>query len=126
MRYNWMILILLTLILCISWVTTEQETILINTSKMSDDLLRASREGNTAEVRTLLDAGAEVNAANDDGFTALMAASVKGHTDIAKLIIKAGADVNAQTNDRFTALMYASQYGHTEIVELLKKAGARE
>ena len=91
MRYNWMILILSTLIIDISCVTTEQEPILIDTSKISDDLLRAFQEGNTAEVRTLLDAGTEVNATDGDGFTALMFTSGYGHPEVAKLLIEAGA-----------------------------------
>lgn len=126
MRYHWTILILLTLILCISCVTTKQEPILVDTSEMSDDLMRASQEGNTAEVRAFLDAGTEVNATDDDGFTALMWASAAGTLEVIRLLIEEGANVNAQSNDGETVLVVALQEGHTEIVELLKKAGAKE
>jgi len=119
-----MILILFTLILCISCARTEQEPILVDTSKMSDDLLRASREGNTAEVRSLLDAGAEVNATDDDGFTALIWALTAGSPEVVRLLIYSGADVNAQDNYGITALIAASQYGHTDISKLLIEGGA--
>ena len=98
MRHNWTILILLTLILCISCITTEQEPILMDTSEMSDDLLRASREGNTDKVQTLLDAGIEVNAAADDGITALTNASAEGHSEVAYLLIEAGVTSQIDLN----------------------------
>jgi ankyrin repeat protein len=119
MRYSWIVLILLTLFTTVLCFATDN-------SKINEDLRRAAQSGNTAEVRSLLDAGAEVNATDDDGFTALLLASTWGHPEVVHLLIKAGADVNAQDKDGATELMHASQAGHTEIVELLKRAGAKE
>ena len=40
--------------------------------------------------------GAEVNAANNGGLTALMVAGVHGHADVVKVLIAAGANVSAK------------------------------
>jgi serine/threonine-protein phosphatase 6 regulatory ankyrin repeat subunit B len=43
-------------------------------------------------VRLLIDAGADVNAKSNEGFTALMMASQHGHSNIAQMLIDAGAN----------------------------------
>lgn len=40
--------------------------------------------------------GAEVNAANNGGLTALMVAVAHGHADVVKVLIAAGANVSAK------------------------------
>ena len=53
-------------------------------------LMVASEMGHTGIVKLLIEAGADVNAQADDGYTALRAASLR-HKDIATLLIEAGA-----------------------------------
>ena len=48
--------------------------------------MRAATKGHTKIVRLLLDKGADVNAKDNSGNTALMLADREGHTDIAKLL----------------------------------------
>jgi len=84
-------------------------------------LLSASRNGNKDIVQCILDAGADVNAKTNGGWTALMYASQYGFMDIAKLFIGAGADVNVKGLGGWTALKMASYNGHKDIVTLLKK-----
>jgi ankyrin repeat protein len=71
-----------------------------------------------------------VNAANNEGETALMSASRFGHLEIVKALIAAGANVNAVEWGGDTALTYASKYdsgnGHTEIKKALIAAGAKK
>ena len=57
----------------------------------------------------LVDAGAEVNAQDNDGRTALML-SCASFWQTMESLMDADADVNAQDNDGRTALMYYIQY----------------
>jgi len=73
----------------------------------------------------LIDNGADVNAAGNDGWTVLMHAAVLGgYDEIAQMLIDNGADINARDSEGGTALMAAENAGCTEIVNLLKEAGA--
>jgi len=62
-------------------------------------------------VQTLVEAGAQVNAKNDDGSTALMAAALKGDADIVQILLSAGADIKVKDKDEDTALNLAAQNG---------------
>lgn len=87
-------------------------------------LMAAVLEGDAASVRTLLDGGADVNARNDAGATALMWAI----TDLEKtrLLIDRGADVNARSDDQRTPLIIAAGLpGASPVVKLLLDRGAK-
>lgn len=90
------------------------------------DLLVAAKKGDTATVQALLDKGADVNAKDKDGWTALMFAANNGHATIVQALLDRGADVNAKTEDEkgATALMVTAWQGHTAIVEALLDRGA--
>ncbi|MDD5132529.1 MAG: ankyrin repeat domain-containing protein, partial [bacterium] len=87
-------------------------------------LIKAAGDGDSVQVKALLDKGASVKAKSGDGITALMWAAGKGHKDIAELLITKGAAVNAKTNKGGTALMSAAAAGLKEIVGLLISKGA--
>ena len=92
---------------------------------LGDDLLEAARAGDAAAVRTLLQAGAEVNAARGDGITALHLAAEHGHAEAALALLDAGAAVGAGTRiGHYTPLHVAARGGHGEVVALLLDAGA--
>jgi ankyrin repeat protein len=84
----------------------------------------ASKEGHIECVRVLLDAGADVAQATQDGSTALLVASQKGHLESVRVLLDAGADVAHAMQDGLTVLMLASQEGHIECVRVLLDAGA--
>ena len=89
--------------------------------------MHAAFGGHIETVETLLDAGVDVNAKDDDGATSLMySLLVRADADLVKLLLDAGADVSKKSNDGWMALMLAEEDGHTEVVELLKQAGANE
>lgn len=89
-------------------------------------LIDASKEGNLAEVRRLLDTpGTNVNAQNELGRTALSWASSKGHIEVVKALLAAGADKNLQDGiGKDTPLIWALENRHREIAMLLITAGA--
>jgi ankyrin repeat protein len=66
-----------------------------------------------------------VNAAADDGVTALIAAAAHGANRLVLgPLLEARADVNAQTRDGATPLLYAAQRGNPVAVQLLLEHGA--
>ena len=90
---------------------------------INDELMRESRYGDTKTVAMLLENGADVNAKDEDGCTALFYASHFGHKDLVKMLLAAGAKVD-DSGSKFgrTALDWASEYGRTEIAKMLKAA----
>src|ERR1039458_1259155 len=92
-------------------------------------LMVASSRCNLKLVQALLANGADVNAKNNKGDTALMAASHYGILELAKLrlaqaLLANGADVNAKNKKGDTALMVASWYGNLDLAKLLLTNGA--
>src|SRR5436309_6434134 len=74
----------------------------------SADLLTAIRNGDYAQVRKLIDSGADVNTTDKDGTTALMHSVIESDVRMMKLLIDKGADVNMKNSLDSTALMYAA------------------
>jgi ankyrin repeat protein len=75
-------------------------------------------------VQVLIEAGADVNKANDKGATPLFVANHNGHVAEVRVLIVAGADVNKATDDGVMPLCMAAQFGHEVVVRALIKAGA--
>jgi hypothetical protein len=88
-------------------------------------LHRAARDGDQAAVTTLLQQGAQVDAASTaSGVTALIVAATAGHESIVDILLDAGAAVNATDAVDGTALMYAASKGYVGIVNKLLHHGA--
>jgi ankyrin repeat protein len=75
-------------------------------------------------VEALVAAKADVNAANKDGITALMAASAAGRDGMVRLLLQNGAKVNARDTDGWAALSYAADGGESSVVKELIEAEA--
>lgn len=88
------------------------------------NLNRASSKGDLSAVKKLISDGADVNATDSSGRTALVEAAWGGHTEVVKYLIEKGADVNTCDNAGYTALMRASEEGHTAVVSTLVQKGA--
>lgn len=86
-------------------------------------LMMAALYGDTALVKTLLDAGADPTVANDVGATALHWAA--GEPDTVRILIAHGADVDARSTDGRTPLLVAASIrGNSPAVSLLLDKGA--
>jgi hypothetical protein len=87
-------------------------------------LVAAARKGDTAQARGLVARGADVNARDASGRSALLIAVAGDHADVAQLLVRAGADVNAPTPSGWTPLMDAASRGRIEAARELLDAGA--
>lgn len=96
----------------------------IDVDQLMTPLIAACWKGHTEILALLVEHGADVNAKNNDGWTALMLASQNGHVDVVNCLLSHGADVNAKNERGATALMAASQNGHVEVVTCLLNHGA--
>ncbi len=91
---------------------------------LNQRLIEAATRGDAALVKTLLDKGADGNAAANSGVTPLMCASYTGRTSIVEMLLQKGVDPNAAAKDGETALIKASCKGQVDVVKLLLDKGA--
>jgi ankyrin repeat protein len=90
-------------------------------NKMQNMPLHAAAGGRSKDaVRILLEHGAEVNARQEGGWTALHAASQNGDAEMVRLLIAAGADVQIRAANQQNALDLALTKGHPAVVEVLE------
>lgn len=87
-------------------------------------LAGAAADNNMKLIQYLLIAGADVNAIDNRGWTALMWAAELEHFDIVKYLVEHGANVNVMSRHLETALMYAVERGHFDIVRYLVEHGS--
>ena len=88
-------------------------------------LSAAVAQNHVEVVRLLLDRGADVNVANNDGETPLHCASRLSYTDMVMLLLAEGADVNVANNDGSTPLHpHQAQELLIDAVRLLLDRGA--
>ncbi|MEX0837079.1 MAG: ankyrin repeat domain-containing protein [Gemmatimonadota bacterium] len=85
----------------------------------------AAMQGDLARVEALIRQGADLDAAQGDGMTALHWAAEQGHTEMAARLIEAGASVSPTTRlGDYTPLHIAARGGHAAVVATLLEAGA--
>ena len=90
----------------------------------SSPLADAAMEGDREAVRHLLQSGADVDAAQGDGMTALHWAAQRGDLELARLLMEAGARGSVTTRlGAYTPLHLAARVGAGPLVELLLEHG---
>jgi ankyrin repeat protein len=87
-------------------------------------LISATLRWDTAAVREELEGGANPDAGDADGRTALMHAAIDGKGNIVALLLGRQARVNAQDKSGLSALHCAAQGFHAGVASLLIRAGA--
>jgi Ankyrin repeats (3 copies) len=90
----------------------------------TQDLWRLAETDDTEQLEHILGRGADINASNDDGVTALMRAAHKGRVRMVRALLDHGADLNATRADGFTPLVLAAFFGYTDVVKALVERGA--
>lgn len=91
-----------------------------------EELFAAIGEGDVVKLATLLDRGANPNAAEDEDDDKPLAQAVTyGETEIVKMLIAAGAKVDARDSTSRTPLMLAASMCETGIAKALIAAGAK-
>jgi hypothetical protein len=88
-------------------------------------LIWAVSEGYHNIALTLIEAGADLNAQNSDGNTALLRAACENRPELASVLIKVGAKLDVQNNDGYSALILAKRRDNKAIVDSLQAAGAK-
>ncbi|CAH0120618.1 hypothetical protein PAE9249_03139 [Paenibacillus sp. CECT 9249] len=92
--------------------------------EMNLQLIALAAEGDTDTVLQLLQEGADINATDGSGRTAVLAATRNNRADTVKALIQQGADINIRDNSLDNVLLYAGASGYLEIVKLAIDAGA--
>jgi hypothetical protein len=91
---------------------------------LGDQLLSATRKSDVAQVKSLLDKGADVNAKTRYNQTPLFFACDRGNVEIAKLLIEHGAEVSIKDNFYgATPLTWAMNKKNPEMIALLISSG---
>ena len=93
-------------------------------SILLEAMFLASKIGHFETVKCLVENGADVNAKDEYGDTALIIASEQGYLEIVKKLVENGADMNERNLYGRTAFISASHNGHFEIVKYLDENGA--
>ena len=84
----------------------------------------AAMRRDVAEVRRLVQSGADVKAAQADGATALHWAAYHGDASLASVLLDAGADVAAANRNGSTPMWLAASRGDAAVIQVLLAKGA--
>jgi ankyrin repeat protein len=106
--------------------TVRKPTDTIEPAQPVESLHEAAAAGDIQQIKSLISAGADVNAKDDKGSTPLHYAVILANKDVIELLIAGGADVNVKDDQGHTALWWAKQQENAELTDLLLKHGAKE
>jgi Ankyrin repeats (3 copies) len=94
-------------------------------SSLMTELWYVAGIGDTKRLNELLNQGAEINAGDRSGVTALMRAAYHGQLPVVRALLEHGADPNVSDRSGLNALLMARHAGHLEIIETLEAHGAQ-
>ena len=93
-------------------------------SDLGAQLRNAAFTGKLPEVQSLVEQGADINAANEHGVTPLCCAALFGYQEIIGLLVEQGANVNTADENGYTPLHLAAWCGYLSVVQCLVANGA--
>lgn len=116
----------LALSLAAGWMITTGSFALgqVAAAESAPPLIFATQSGDAEAIQDMIARGAELDATDENGRTALMIATHANWIEAARLLIEAGADVNAKDNIDDSPYLYAGARGHLEILKLTLAHGA--
>jgi ankyrin repeat protein len=88
------------------------------------EIADAASRGNKAQIERLLKSGADVNAQQADGATALQWAAYRGDARLTEQLLKAGAKPGLANHNGATPLWLAATRGDAAVIQALLKGGA--
>lgn len=88
------------------------------------DWFQIVSDGDLPEVQQMIASGQDINAKDEEGFTALMLAVMDEQFELTKLLLASGADVNVVDSDGDTPLISAVMSRNTTILQVLLEHGA--
>jgi len=91
---------------------------------MNQRLIVSAAQGDTDDVLKLLQDGADIDATDERGRTAVLAATYNNQADTVKALIQQGADINIRDSSLNNVFLYAGASGYLEILKLAIGAGA--
>jgi ankyrin repeat protein len=95
-----------------------------NVTLAQSDVADAAMGQDTAAVRRLLQDGADVNAGQSDGATALHWAAYHGDAQLAGFLLEAGANIAVANRNGSTPMWLAANQGDAAVLETLLDSGA--
>ena len=108
-------------------LTDTKLDVKVSGPKMSgSDFQKLCVEGSLQEINEAIKNGADVNAKDSSGRTALMYVTGENeNAEVTDALLKAGAGVNVKDSDGRTALIYAAWFNKDpDVIDVLVKAGA--
>lgn len=89
-----------------------------------DECRGAKEKTMLADLKAMVQNGADLNAQDDNGTTLLHIASANGYTTVAEQLLEHSAQLEVKDSDGWTPLHAASCWGQIQMVELLVAHGA--
>jgi len=86
--------------------------------------IAGGEEGEASDIKTLVQKGADPNAADESRVTVLMMACEAGSEEAVKILLMNGVRVDAQDELMRTPFLHAAEGGSIEILDLLVREGA--
>ncbi len=112
------------LVLCLSLAPLLASSVAAD-GRADGALIRSVLDGDVEATRAELGAGADSNALDPNGISALMLAAASGNVALVDLLLRSGAAVDrASAASGRTALSFAAEAGHAAVTEALLAAGA--